>query len=100
MRAKGDWENLCLSAGSPERILLVEFKSDALKPLIGKTLAEVAAARGHSPEETVLDLIHEDRTRIGVVFFLMSEENVAKQIRLPWVSFCSDAGRWRPRGCS
>lgn len=98
MRAKGDWENLCLSAGSPERILLVEFKSDGLKPLIGKTLAEVAAARGHSPEETVLDLIHEDRTRIGVVFFLMSEENVAKQIRLPWVSFCSDAGSMAPEG--
>jgi N-acyl-D-amino-acid deacylase len=98
MRVKGDWENLCLSAGSPQRILLVEFKSDALKPLIGKTLAEVASGRGRSPEDTVLDLIHEDRTRIGVVFFLMSEENLKKQIRLPWVSFCSDAASMGPEG--
>jgi N-acyl-D-amino-acid deacylase len=98
MSTKGDWENLCLSAGSPERILLVEFKSDALKPLTGKTLAEVAAARKRSPEETALELIFEDRTRIGVVFFLMSEENVARQIRLPWVTFCSDAASMTPEG--
>jgi N-acyl-D-amino-acid deacylase len=98
MRAKGDWENLCLSAGSPERILLVEFKTDALKPLTGKTLAEVAAARNRSPEDAALELILEDRTRIGVVFFLMSEENVARQIRLPWVSFCSDAASMAPEG--
>ncbi|HEX6737278.1 MAG TPA: D-aminoacylase, partial [Vicinamibacteria bacterium] len=78
----GSWENLCRAAGSPERILLVEFKSEALKPLTGKTLAEVARARGRDPWETVLDLVSEDRTRIGVVFFLMSEDNVRRQLRL------------------
>jgi N-acyl-D-amino-acid deacylase len=93
MRTPGlGFENLCLSAGSPDRILLVEFKTDALKPYTGKTLAEVAKLRGKDPEETILDLIAEDRTRIGVVFFVMSEENVRKQIPLPWVSFGSDAG--------
>jgi N-acyl-D-amino-acid deacylase len=98
MATKGDWENLCFSAGSPERILVVEFKTDALKPLIGKTLAEIAALRGKSPQETILDLVSEDRTRVGVVFFLMSEENVRKQIGLPWVSFCSDAGSLATEG--
>lgn len=98
MRRPGDWENLCLASGSPDRILLVEFKTDGLKPLTGKTLAEVARSRGRSAEDTVLDLILEDRTRIGVVFFLMSEENVKKQVRQPWVSFCSDAGSLAPEG--
>jgi len=98
MTTRGDWENLCLSAGSPERILLVEFKTDVLKPLIGKTLAEVAKMRGKSPEETVLDLVSEDRTRVGVIFFLMSEDNIKNQIRLPWVSFGSDAGSMAPEG--
>ncbi len=92
------WENLCVLAGSPERILLVSFKNEALKPLTGKTLAEAARARGKSPEETVMDLILEDRTRIGVVFFLMSEENVRKELRLPWVSFGSDAASMAPEG--
>ena len=92
------WENLCRAAGSPERLLLVEFKSDALKPLTGKTLAAVAAMRGKDAEETILDLILEDRTRIGVVFFLMSEENVRRQVRLPWVSFGSDAASMAPEG--
>lgn len=92
------YENLCLSAASPERILLVEFKSDALKPYTGKTLAEVAKLRGADPEETMLQLMFEDRTRIGVVFFLMSEDNVRKQIQVPWVSFGSDAGSLAPEG--
>jgi N-acyl-D-amino-acid deacylase len=96
MKERGSWENLCRAAGSPERILLVEFKTDALKPLIGKTLAEVARGRGRDPWETVLDLVLEDRTRVGVVFFLMSEENVRKQLRLPWVSFGSDAASMAP----
>ena len=74
------------------------FRNEALKPLTGKTLAEVAAARGRSPEDTVLDLVAEDESRIGVVFFLMSEENVRRQIRLPWVSFGSDAGSMAPEG--
>jgi N-acyl-D-amino-acid deacylase len=90
------WENLCRAAGSPERLLMVEFKTDALKPLAGKTLAEAAKMRGTDPESTILDLVLQDRTRIGVVFFLMSEDNVRKQVRLPWVSFCSDAASMAP----
>jgi N-acyl-D-amino-acid deacylase len=92
------WENLCRAAGSPERLLLVEFKTEALKPLTGKTLAEVAKARGTDPDETILDLILEDRTRVGVVFFLMSEDNVRRQVRLPWMSFGSDASSMAPEG--
>ncbi len=99
MRAPGGgWENLCRLAGSPERIQLVAFRNEALKPLTGRTLAEVAAARGRSPEDTVLDLVVEDESRVGVVFFLMSEENVRRQVRLPWVSFGSDAGSMAPEG--
>jgi N-acyl-D-amino-acid deacylase len=86
------WENLYLAAGSPDRILLVEFKSDALKPMTGKTLAEVARLRGKSPEDTIMDLVLEDRSRIGTIYFLMSDDNLKKEIRLPWVSFASDAG--------
>jgi N-acyl-D-amino-acid deacylase len=92
------WENLCVAAGSPDRILLVGFKSEALKPLTGKTLAEVAKMRNKGPEDTILDLVLEDRTRIGVVFFLMSEDNVKKQLKLPWVSFGSDAASMAPEG--
>ncbi len=92
------WENLCRAAGSPDRLLLVAFKNEALKPLTGETLADVAAARGTDPETTILDLITEDRTRVGVVFFLMSEDNVRKELRLPWVSFGSDAASMAPEG--
>ncbi|HUG54753.1 MAG TPA: D-aminoacylase [Vicinamibacteria bacterium] len=99
MRAPAQgWENLCRAAGSPERLLLVEFKNEALKPLTGKRLAEVMALRGTDAENTILDLMAEDRTRVGVVFFLMSEDNVRKQVRLPWVSFGSDAASMAPRG--
>lgn len=87
-----EWENLYLAAGSAENVLLVGFKNDDLKPLTGKTLAEVASMRGKSAEETALDLVIEDDSRVDTVYFLMSEENVMKQIALPWVSFCSDAG--------
>jgi N-acyl-D-amino-acid deacylase len=90
------FENLCLLAGSPERILLVGFKTGALKPLTGKTLAAVASERGTDPWQTVLDLMAADRTRIEVVFFLMSEDNVRKQIKLPWVTFGSDASSMAP----
>lgn len=86
------WENLFLAAGSPDRILLVEFKSDALKPLTGKTLGEVARMRGKSPEDTIMDLVLEDQSRIGTIYYLNSDENLKKEIRLPWVSFASDAG--------
>jgi N-acyl-D-amino-acid deacylase len=86
------WENLYLAAGSPDRIVLVEFKSDALKPLTGKTLADVARLRGKSPEDTIMDLVLEDRSRIGTIYFMMSDENLKKEIQRPWVSFASDAG--------
>jgi N-acyl-D-amino-acid deacylase len=96
MRRPAGWENLCLSAGSPDRLLLVEFKTEALKPLTGQRLSEVARQRGTDPENTILDLMAADRTRVGVVFFLMSEDNVRRQIRLPWVSFGSDASSMAP----
>jgi N-acyl-D-amino-acid deacylase len=86
-----DWENLYLLAGSPDRLLLASFRNDQLKPLTGKTLAEVAKMRGKDPVETIMDLLLEDRSRIGTIYFLMSEDNIRKQIRQPWVSFGSDA---------
>jgi len=92
------WENLCQAAGTPHGLLLVEFKNDALKPLTGKRLDEVMTIRGTDAENTILDLIAEDRTRVGVVFFLMSEDNVRKELRLPWVSFGSDASSMAPEG--
>jgi N-acyl-D-amino-acid deacylase len=93
-----EWENLYAAAGSPENIRLVEFKNEALKPLTGKTLFEVARERGTSPEETAMDLVIEDGSRVGAVYFLMSEDNVRRQITLPWVSFGSDAGSLAPEG--
>ena len=93
-----EWENLYLLAGSPENVLLVEFKNPSLRHYTGKTLGEVARLRGKSPEETAMDLVIADDSRVGTVYFLMSEENVKKQIRLPWVSFCSDAGSIAPEG--
>ncbi|MEO6710646.1 MAG: D-aminoacylase, partial [Planctomycetota bacterium] len=99
MRTRTDaWENLLLAAGSAERVLLVGFKTDALKPLTGKTLAAVARERGKSVEETAMDLVVEDHTRIGTIYFLMSEDNVRRQIKLPLVSFGSDAGALAPEG--
>ncbi|HXV62369.1 MAG TPA: D-aminoacylase [Vicinamibacteria bacterium] len=92
-----EWENLFLAAGA-DKTLLVGFKNDDLKPLAGKTLAEVAEMRGTSPEETAMDLVVEDGSRVQVVYFLMSEDNIKKQIALPWVSFCSDAGSMAPEG--
>jgi N-acyl-D-aspartate/D-glutamate deacylase len=91
-----DWENLYLSAGSPDRVLLVEFKSDALKPLTGKTLAEAAKQRGEDPVDTIMNLVLEDRSRVGTVYFMMDEDNIRKQLRLPWVSLGSDAGSLAP----
>jgi N-acyl-D-amino-acid deacylase len=92
-----EWENLLLASG-PDQVLLAGFKSETLKPLTGKTLAEVAARRGKSPEETAIDLVIEDDSRVEAVYFLMSEENVKRQIALPWVSFCSDAPSLAPEG--
>jgi N-acyl-D-amino-acid deacylase len=91
-----EWENLFLAAGSPDRVLLVEFKSEALKPLTGKTLAEVAKLRGESVPDTIMNLVLEDQSRVGTVYFMMSEDNIRKQIRLPWVSFGSDAASMAP----
>lgn len=92
------WESLYLMAGYPEKVLLVGFKNDQLKPLTGKSLAEVAKLRGKSPEETAMDLVIEDGSRVDTVYFLMSEENVRKQVALPWVSFNSDAASLAPEG--
>jgi N-acyl-D-amino-acid deacylase len=99
MRTPSDqWENLLLGAGSPDRVLLVSFKNDALKPLTGKTLAEVAKIRGKSPEETAIDLVVEDGSRVGTIYFLMSEENVRREVALPWVSFGADEESQAPEG--
>ena len=92
------WENLYLSAGSPDKVILVGFKNEKLKPLTGKTLAEVAKMRGTDPENTILDLVLEDQSRVGTVYFLMDEENIKKQIKVPWVSFGSDAESMAPEG--
>lgn len=99
MRTPTDaWENLYLGTGSPEKVLLVGFKNERLKPLTGKTLGEVARMRGKSPEETAMDLVIEDGSRVSTVYFLMSEDNVRKQMTIPWVSFASDAESLAPEG--
>ena len=92
------WENLYLAAGTPANVLLVGFKTDSLKYLTGKTLEDVAAMRGSSPEETIMDLVIEDESRVGTVYFLMSEENVRKQVGLPWMSLGSDEASLAPEG--
>ncbi|MDP9323685.1 MAG: D-aminoacylase [Acidobacteriota bacterium] len=91
-----DWENLYRAAGSADRVLLVEFKSDKLKPLTGKTLAEAARMRGENPIDTIMNLVLEDRSRVGTVYFMISEDNIRKEIVLPWVSFGSDAASMAP----
>lgn len=93
-----DWENFFLGVGSPEKILLIGFKNPKLKHLTGKSLAQVAKMRGKPPEETAMDLVIEDGSRVSTVYFLMSEENVRKQIKIPWVSFDSDAPSLAPKG--
>jgi N-acyl-D-amino-acid deacylase len=92
------WENFYLGAGSPDRILLVDFAKDHLKPFQGQTLAAIAKRRGTDPVETMLDLLVEDESRIGTVYFMMSEENVGKLIRIPWISFGSDEASQAPEG--
>jgi N-acyl-D-amino-acid deacylase len=91
-----EWENLYLAAGSPDRVLLVEFKSEKLKPYTGKTLAEVARLRGEDPVETIMNLVLEDRSRVGTVYFMIDEENIKKQLRQPWVALGSDASSMAP----
>ncbi len=99
MRKPSDkWENLLLMAGSPEQVLLLGFANDSLKRFTGKTLGEVARIYGKSPEETAMDLVITDSTRVGTAYFMMSEENVKRQISLPYLSFGSDAESAAPEG--
>lgn len=92
MKQKGDgWENLYFAAGTGDNLLLVGFRNEELRKYTGKTLSEVAQMRGTSPEETAIDLVIEDSSRVGTVYFLMSEENIKKQIQVPYMSFGSDA---------
>ena len=98
MRGPQATENTKLVVQEPDKVLLVGFKTEKLKPLTGKTLGEVARERGKSPEETAADLIAEDGTRIQVVYFSMSEDNVRREVGLPWMSFGSDASSQAPEG--
>ncbi len=91
------WENLMLRAG-PDGTLMLAFKNPALRPLIGKTLAQIASERGVSPQDAAIDLIIEDGDRVEVAYFLMSEDNVRREIALPWVSFGSDEAAPAPDG--
>ena len=99
MNSKTDkWENFYYAVGKPENILVIGFKQDSLKKYIGKSLAEMAKLRGKSPEETAMDLIVQDSTRVECIFFLMDENNVKKQVAIPWLSFGSDEGSYEPAG--
>jgi N-acyl-D-amino-acid deacylase len=99
MRTPTDqWESLLLAAGSPERVVLAGFKADSLKQYTGKTLAAVATLRGTSPEETAMDLVVKDGTRVGTIYFIINEDNIAAQIRKPWVSVGSDAASMATEG--
>ena len=86
------WENMLRTAGGAENVLILGFTKDSLKKFIGKTLAEVARIHGKSAEETAMDLVIADSTRVDAAYFMMSEENIKRQIALPYVSFGSDAG--------
>ncbi len=97
-RPEVGWENMLLLAGTPDGVLFSSFKSEALKRHTGRTLAQVAAERGNSPEETIIDLVVEDDSRVGAIYFVMSDENVRRQIALPWMSFASDSASLAPEG--
>ncbi|HEY5723334.1 MAG TPA: amidohydrolase family protein [Allosphingosinicella sp.] len=98
MRSGRGSENMKLVVQEPDKVLLLAFKTERLKPLTGRTLADVARERGKSPEETAADLIVEDNSRIQVAYFGMSEDNVRREVALPWVSFGSDAASLAPEG--
>ena len=99
MRAPGkNWENLYDAAGGAAGVLLVSFKNEALKPLTGKTLAEVAQVRGRSPEETAMDLVVEDESRVGACYFIASEDNLRREVAIEWMSFGSDEAAPAPEG--
>ena len=93
-----DWENLYYGAGSAEKVLMLGFRRDSLFKYAGKSLAEIAKMRNTTPEDAAIDLIIQDSSRVEVAYFMMSEENVKKQLVLPWVSFGSDAGSIAPEG--
>src|SRR6266545_7892769 len=97
-RPGADWENLYEAAGTPEGIVLVAFKNERLKPLTGRTLAQVAAQRGADPRDVAMDLVLEDESRVGMVIFMASPENLRREVALPWMSFGSDAGSLAPEG--
>ncbi|HMF13184.1 MAG TPA: D-aminoacylase [Gemmataceae bacterium] len=98
IRTKTDWPNFYRNAGSPDRVMLVSFKQERLKPLQGKTLAEIAKERGKDPVETLLDLLLEDESSIGTVYFITAEENIRKLVALPWISFGCDEAAQAPEG--
>lgn len=99
MRTPTDqWESLLLAAGSPDRVLFSEFKADSLKQYTGKTLAEVARLRGSSPEETAMDLVIKDGSRVGTIYFIISEDNIVAQLKKPWVAVGSDGGSLAAEG--
>jgi N-acyl-D-amino-acid deacylase len=93
-----NWENFFYAVGTSENILVVGFKQDSLKKYIGKSLAEVAKMRGTSAQETAMDLIIQDSTRVDCIYFLMNEDNVKKQLSIPWLSFGSDEGSYTNEG--
>jgi N-acyl-D-amino-acid deacylase len=94
----GEWDNTWLSAGSPDNILLTGFRTDSLRYLTGRTVADVARMRETGAEETAMDLVIQDNSRVQSVFFTMSEDNIRRKIAVPWVSFCSDAGAYATDG--
>lgn len=98
MRSGQGSENMRLAVQQPEKVLLLAFRNEKLKPLAGKTLAEVAKLRGTPPEVTIADLVVEDGSRVGVAYFAMREENVRRATALPWMSFGSDAASQAPEG--
>ena len=93
-----DWENLYYGAGGADKVLILGFRTDSLRKYLGKTLSEIAKLKGKSVEETAMDLIIEDSSRVDVAYFLMNEDNVKKQVALPWVSFGSDEASYAPEG--
>jgi N-acyl-D-amino-acid deacylase len=98
IKNESDWPNFYRNAGSPDRLILVSFKKEALKPLQGKTLEEIAKERKTDPVETILDLLVEDESGIGTFYFITAEENIRKLVQLPWISFGSDEASQAPEG--
>ncbi len=94
----GDWESLYRAAGGAANVLLLGFRQPALQHLTGRTLAEVALQRACTPEEAIIDLVIEDDSRVNAAYFMMSEDNVQRQLALPWVALCSDEESLAPRG--